>query len=145
MIKQNIDILNILKTSKLKATPARISILEIFCGVEKPLSVEMIDQKLKDKRINQVTIYRTVESLLKVGIIIRVDLRQDSVFYEFNGGHNHHHHIVCTKCGEVEDFESCQIEHLSAKIISKSIRFKTIQDHSFELFGICNSCSRKNA
>jgi len=140
---KNINILNILKKSKLKATSARISILEIFTSESKPISVEMIDQKLKGKRINQVTIYRTIESLLKPGIIGRVDLRQGSIFYEFIDVHDHHHHIVCTNCNLIEDFESCQVEGVIKRVLEKSKKFNVVNDHSFELFGICNVCIKK--
>jgi Fur family transcriptional regulator, ferric uptake regulator len=129
----------ILKKNKLKVTPARVAILELFGQSNKPLSVDMIEHKIKSKTINQVTIYRTLESFCKLGIISRVDLRQGAMCYELVGEH-HHHHIVCTECGILEDFESCQIEGLSKKIISKSTKFKLIKDHSFELFGVCNLC-----
>ncbi|MDB5204084.1 MAG: ferric uptake regulator, Fur family [Candidatus Taylorbacteria bacterium] len=137
------NIVETLKTLKLKVTPARIAILEIFSISDKPLSVEIIAKRMKDKQINQVTIYRTIESLVSAGIVGRIDLRRDAIFYELIDEH-HHHHIVCTKCGLLEDFETCQIEEVSKNIILKSKKFKMIQDHSFELFGICNSCSRKN-
>lgn len=140
----NLNVLEILKSLKLKATEARIAIIETFASSEVPLSVEMIAHKIKGKKVNQVTIYRTIESLLKADVISRVDLRQGSVFYELNNHHGHHHHIVCTECGFVEDFESCQIESLSTKILSQSKRFKKINDHSFELFGVCNMCIKKN-
>lgn len=133
--------LDILKSHKMKITNARVAILESFAHCDKPQSVEMIEREIGDKSINQVTIYRTIESFLKVGILGRVDLRQDSVYYELL--EDHHHHIVCTKCGTIEDFESCRIEDVSKDILCSSKKFKTITDHSFELFGICHSCSKK--
>lgn len=137
-MKLNLE--HVLKTHKIKITGARIAILRLFTECDKPQSADMIEKRLKGESINQVTIYRTIESFVKAGIIGRVDLRQGSVFYELKSGHNHHHHIICTKCGTLEDFESCQIETLSKKIISESTKFKLIKDHSFELFGICNYC-----
>lgn len=138
-----LDITQTLKSAKLKVTPARVLILEILGKSDKPLSVEMIGREIKNNTVNQVTIYRTIESLVRVGVIGRVDLRKDAVFYEFLD--EHHHHIVCSKCGVLEDFDFCKIDDLSHKILTKSKKFKTILDHSFELFGICNSCARKNA
>lgn len=131
----------ILKQNKLKVTRARVAILELFEKSVKPLSVDMIERTIKSKTINQVTIYRTLESFCKLGIISRVDLRQGAVCYELVG--EHHHHIVCTSCGVIEDFESCEIEKTSKKILAKSKKFKKIEDHSFELFGVCLSCSKK--
>lgn len=142
---EHTHVIAILKKSNLKITSARIAILDILQSSSTPLSVEMIETRLKHKRINHVTIYRTVESLLKLGVISRVDLRKESVFYEFNNIHHHHHHIVCTGCGVLEDFSSCQMESTTSHVLSKSKKFKVINDHSFELFGLCNSCMKKNA
>lgn len=125
----------------MKITNARVAILKSFAHCDNPQSVEMIAKQIKDKSINQVTIYRTIESFLKVGILGRVDLRQDSVYYELL--EDHHHHIVCTRCGTIEDFESCRIEDFSKDILCRSKKFKTIIDHSFELFGMCLNCSKR--
>lgn len=134
-----INIKEVLKHSKLKITPARVSILEVFNATPKPLTADMIAQKIKTEKINLVTIYRTIESLLKFKIISRVDLRQDSVYYELAHMH-HHHHLVCRNCGLVEDFELCSIKSLEAKILGQSKKFKSITEHSLELFGICKVC-----
>ena len=129
---------SILKCAKLKVTSARILILDLMTNSKTPLTVEMIREKIKNKKVDQVTVYRTIESLLKAKIIGRVDLRKGSVFYELLG--DHHHHIVCTKCGVLEDFESCRVEDITQKILLGSKKFRIISDHSFELFGICKLC-----
>lgn len=130
----------LLKRYKQKVTPARVQILDILLGVHKPQTVEMILHGIKDKTINETTVYRTIDTFLFLGIIKRVDLRQGAAYYEID---HHHHHIVCTSCGVIEDFESCEIEKTSKKILAKSKKFKKIEDHSFELFGVCLSCSKK--
>jgi Fur family peroxide stress response transcriptional regulator len=133
------DFKQILNDLGLKITPQRTSVLEVLSDLKKPITIQEIFLHLKKKNIDLVTIYRTITSLEKVGLVKRVDLRQDAVFYELNM--NHHHHIVCTNCGTMEDFEICEMEKLSKKIASKSHKFKTIVEHNFELFGLCNSCS----
>ena len=92
----------------------------------------------KKSGMDLVTVYRTLASFEKAGIVKRVDLRADAVLYELND--EHHHHIVCTNCGTVEDFELCDMEALTKKIAQKSKHFKTIQEHTLELFGICTQC-----
>ena len=92
--------------------------------------------------INEATVYRTLSSFEEKGIIKRVDLRKDSLYYELSSAH-HHHHIVCTGCGTIEDFESCQIEKVSDKVLSQSSKFSIIKEHSLELFGVCNTCTKK--
>ncbi|MFA6463623.1 MAG: Fur family transcriptional regulator [Candidatus Paceibacterota bacterium] len=132
------EIKNILKDSKLKATPARIFILQIFSNKCHPLSAENISKKLKKKDIDLVTIYRTLASFEEAGILRKVDLHKESQYYEL--GEHHHHHIICSKCGFVEELEGCDIEKLASKLVSRSSNFKTIKDHSLEFFGVCKRC-----
>lgn len=138
MLEMHNTYINELKRLKYKITPARVKIIMLLSSFDKPLTVEMMCEKIGDKSINQTTVYRTVEFLLKLRLIGRVDLRGDAVYYELLD--RHHHHIVCTSCGALEDFESCKIESVAKNILSKSKKFKSIDDHSFELFGICKLC-----
>lgn len=136
-----------LKGAGLKVTPARKQILEIFSDDCKPVNAEYIYEKIKSAtgkagaKINQVTVYRTLASLEEKGILKRVDLHKDSVYYEL--ADHHHHHIICTACGLIEGFGACNIESLSKKALGSSSKFSTVNDHSIELFGVCRSCVRK--
>jgi Fur family ferric uptake transcriptional regulator len=132
---------NILKEKGYKATPARLAILEIFDRNKLPMDASSIYKKLRTKKnhkkINEATIYRTLSSLEEGKILKKVDLRKDSVYFELAG--EHHHHIVCTKCDDIEDFENKNLEILLDKI--KSSKFKNIKEHSLELFGLCRACA----
>ncbi len=132
----------ILKKAGLKVTPARKLILDVFSHDCKPINAEHIYEKLRGKNINQVTIYRTLATLENAEIIKKVDLHRDSAFYELVG--HHHHHLICTKCGTTEGFEMCDIDEISKEILKKSPLFKSVNQHSLELFGICKPCSKGN-
>ena len=132
------DIKEILQTAGLKSTAPRIAILETILKTKKPMSALDMHGALCKKGIDLVTIYRTLASFEKAEIVKRLDLRKDAVFYELNG--KHHHHIVCTNCGDMEDFETCDMENLSKKIAGRAKKFKTVSQHSLELFGLCNAC-----
>ena len=81
-----------------------------------------------------------LSSFEKLEIIKKIDLKKDCAYFELNN--DHHHHMVCTKCGEIEDFkESKEIEKILEKIVKKSSKFKNIREHSLELFGFCKSCN----
>ena len=134
-----IDTINMLKNKKLKVTPARVTVLSMFSENCKPMNAEDIFNKFK-KEIDRVTVYRTLASFEKNKILKRVDLRKDSVYYELAS--HHHHHITCTDCGAIESFETCEIQNVSKKILNKSSKFNSINQHSLELFGVCKSCSK---
>ena len=131
---------HILKGSGFKVTPTRLVVLGLFSDNCKPINAEYIFEKLKRKDINLVTIYRTLASFEKAGILHRVDLHKDSVYYEL--AEHHHHHIICTDCGMVESFEECGVKKLSNNVLKKSSKFKSISQHSLEFFGLCKSCAK---
>lgn len=133
-----VDYVKILKQYELKCTTSRIMILEILYNFDKPVKVEDVYSKLKNK-MDEATIYRTLSSFEKAGIVRQVNLRRDSVYFELNN--DHHHHIVCLKCGDIEDFkESNDIEKILRRIVEKSSKFKIINEHSLEIFGLCSRC-----
>ena len=134
------DLDHILKGAGLKVTPTRLAILSVFSSDCKPINAEYVFGQLKKKDINLVTIYRTLASLEKGNILKRVDIHKDSAHYEL--AEHHHHHIVCTDCGIVEGFDECDIKSLSKNVLGKSAKFKVINQHSLEFFGVCKSCTK---
>jgi Fe2+ or Zn2+ uptake regulation protein len=132
------DFSSALKQAGLKVTPARLAILRVFSKACQPLSAEEIHRRTSGRRINLVTVYRTLASLEQSGLLRRVDLHTGPVHYELAA--HHHHHIVCTGCGEIEGFDFCDIGSLSRKALAHSAKFKLISQHSLELFGLCQSC-----
>lgn len=144
------DLKNILKKNGYRVTPSRLSILGIFAhsnhGSPAPRNAEYIAKKARKiggRHINEVTVYRTLSTFEKSGILKRVDLRKDSAYFEINDVNGHHHHIVCIKCGEIEDFKICDIDSLIGNIAAGSSKFKyrNIKEHSLELFGLCTQCA----
>ncbi len=87
------------------------------------------------------TIYRNLLSFEKSGLVKRVDINKKAAHFELSSAH--HHHIVCTDCGEIEDFENDTLEYLIEKTVHLSSHFKHIQKHSLELFGVCKTCEKK--
>ncbi len=136
-----LDYRKMLKEAALKVTPVRLAILNLFSEECRPLDAEFIHSKLRNKNTNLVTVYRTLTSLEQAGVLKRVDLHTDSVHYELTA--HHHHHIVCIQCGDIESFEMCDLDAFSKSILKKSSKFKQINNHSFELFGICKMCVKK--
>ena len=133
----------LLKENGLKITPTRIAILEIFKSLKIPLDAQAIWSSLKKdrtlKKTNEATVYRTLTSFEKNGILKQVNVRKESVYFELDT--KHHHHIVCTNCDTVEDFENKEIEKALERIVSKASKFKNIKEHSVELFGLCRACA----
>jgi Fe2+ or Zn2+ uptake regulation protein len=132
----------ILSDAKLKRTTPRLAVVALLADKHVPLSAQQIHKLLgKKKGIDLVTIYRTLTSFEKAGVVKRVDLRKDVIFYELNV--DDHHHVICLDCKKVSDFIGCDADILIAKALKQVKNFKLVSHHSFDLFGICNTCSKK--
>ena len=131
-----------LHKANLKATPARLEILSVLEKSSKPLNAKNIQKLTKDKNMDMATTYRSLESLKKIGIIKQVNLQKDQAFYEISNKFDHHH-LICQNCGIIEDFVGCYSDTIIKKALTGSKQFSKISEHSLELFGICNKCTKK--
>ncbi len=127
-----------------KMTPQRQTVLQIF--LDHPgehLSAEDVHGLLRDKRseIGLATVYRSLELLSELGILQKIEFGDGCSRYEVNTldpTQHHHHHLICTKCDKVIEFEEDLLEDLE-----KDIQAKTgfiVQDHQVKFFGICKEC-----
>lgn len=103
------------------------------------MSIRDIAESLT-KTVDAVTVYRMTESFIEKGLVRQIDLRRGHPLYEISDPHDHHH-VVCTKCERVEDFDICNYETMSKKALKQVPSFAAINSHSFELFGLCKKCA----
>ena len=129
-----------LRKAGLKVTLPRVKILQILENSDnKHLSAEDVYKALieAEEEVGLATVYRVLTQFESAGLVMR---------HHFEGGHSifeltsvdHHDHIVCNKCGQVEEFFDELIEERQEKIAVK-YGFK-ITDHSMYLYGICKNC-----
>jgi Fur family transcriptional regulator, ferric uptake regulator len=139
LVAYNTSIMISIKSS-FKKTPARLAISEFLLNANTPVDVEQIVQYLRSQKLetNKVTVYRTLDALFNNQIIDRVEFREGKYRYEFKK--NHHHHLICTNCGNVQDVEADEVEKLEREI-QKDKNFK-VKSHSLEFFGICSDCQK---
>jgi Fur family ferric uptake transcriptional regulator len=138
-IKDKDTYASLLRTHGLKATPQRVHVLGLLAKAKKPVSIAEL-QKKADSSLDSVTLYRSLETLVQNSLARPVDLRHGHTDYELTSDREHHHHIVCEKCGAIEDFEWCPEPSLEKKIL-KNTGFAKLFDHSLEFFGLCKKCA----
>lgn len=149
---ENSQFRDMLWMRRLRATPGRIALLRILDSEPKPLTSAEIAQKLEATSspralggsLSRSSLFRVLDSLVETGLIHRINLGSPDSSYEIDFGRKHHHHVICTKCGDLEDVEvikNCparKVEHLA---LSKSEKFDSVTDHSLEFFGLCKKCA----
>jgi Fur family ferric uptake transcriptional regulator len=129
---------SLLRGQRLKATPIRLAILEVFAHQPKPISILDLKAKISGD-CDVVTLYRNADVLCKLGLLNRIRLGDKKDYYEF-AQKAHHHHLVCNFCGKVSDIQDCEIGEISKQDL-KLAGFAEVSRHSLEFFGICKQCN----
>jgi len=123
----------LLKEKGYRVTLPRQEILKALKSY--PQSAKEIYKKVFD--INLATIYRTLDFFFSEGIVTKAQLDAKTTKYEFNNKDNHHHHLICEKCGVIKDISIDDDMFLGA--ISNKANF-SIRKHTLELWGLCQKC-----
>ena len=134
-----------LKKAGLKATLPRIKILQMLEQSEtRHLSAEDVYKALLDsgEDVGLATVYRVLTQFETAGLVSRHHFESGHSVFEMNEG-SHHDHILCVKCGKIEEFMDEIIEERQRAIALKTGFAMT--DHSLYIYGICNQCQLRKA
>ena len=132
-----------LQQQGLKLTSERAALVREIFSIHYHFEADELLFKMKEKalKISRATVYRTLELLVKSGMVRRVHLGEDHYHYEHVRGDSHHDHLICTTCGSVIEFNDPEIEQRQLEICARK-RF-TPTFHNLQILGICEACARK--
>lgn len=131
-----------LRQHGLRLTVPRQSILELLSTAkQRHLSAEDIFRQLQAQQVDiaLATIYRTLHQFEQAGLVIKHQFEGDTAVYELDDG-EHHDHMVCVKCGLVQEFVDEVIERRQLEL-AKAAGFE-LTDHHLHLYGLCANCQR---
>ena len=122
----------------IKVTPQRVAIYKELASTDQHPSTETIYKKIKDyyPNISLTTVYRTLETFEKLGLISVVNLLYNAARYDANL--EPHHHIVCTECMKLEDVYDEALINLD--VSDKTLGSYKIEGYSVLLNGVCSDC-----
>ena len=128
-----------LKSTSLYCTESRIAILKVLLKATKPLSQDQVARQSEGTPFDKVTVYRTLESLLKVGLVHKAFTAQRTWHFEL--AHNCtekqcHPHFTCTNCGKTH----CMTDMTLPMAKSPHNGF-VIQHQAVRLEGLCPACA----
>ena len=135
-----------LKDRGYKLTPQRRAVLNVIIKNEgKHLTTEEIYDLVKADcpEIGLATVYRTLQLLEELNVILKLSLDDGKNRYELihTEEDHHHHHLICAVCGSVTEVEGDLLEILE-KEIEKKYNFR-ITNHVLKFFGTCSECLKK--
>ncbi len=132
-----------LRNAGLKVTLPRVKILEILEKQvdERHLTAEQVYKILlsEDEDIGLATVYRVLTQFEAAGLVTRHHFEGGNSVFELNKG-DHHDHILCMKCGKVDEFTDSVIE-TRQKEIAEKLGYD-LTDHSLYLYGFCSNCQK---
>ena len=94
----------------------------------------------KDPKLNRVTVYRTLKLLKEGGLVDELDLMHyggDQHYYETRTKQEHAH-VICLRCGKVEEFFGEPLQRLRRQIESH-FGFQILLART-EVGGYCSHC-----
>lgn len=103
----------------LKMTGQRKTILKVLDESEDHPSVEEVYERAKaaDSSISMATVYRTLNMLDEMELVVRHEFKENFARYELNT--DHHHHLIDIETGEVVEFQNAEIERMKEDIARK--------------------------
>jgi len=130
-----------------RMTLARQAVLDVLSDSKEHLSADEIYNLAKKKNpdIGLTTIYRTTDILSAQGLLHRFDFGDKRARFELSDSpKGHHHHLVCTKCNRIidyDDFIDDEVKLLkqTESKLSKKYNF-SIENHLIQFYGTCKDC-----
>jgi Fur family transcriptional regulator, ferric uptake regulator len=122
-----------------RLTPARRTILEALITSGGHLTADDLADLVRQEQpgIGRMTVYRTLDLLNELGLIRPVYQGTGAAHYVLMHD-GHHHHLVCSTCDQVIEFEECVLEEIAQQLGGR-FNFQ-VQGHLLEFYGLCEAC-----
>ena len=123
-------------------TSNRREIVRVLDESDRPLTITELLQRTS--KLPQSSAYRNLTFLEEVGIVVRVLAADEFARFELSEDlTGHHHHLICTACGAVEDFilagtAERQLE-AALGVATEKVGFAGLH-HRLDVVGLCRSC-----
>lgn len=131
-----------LRRSGQRYTANRRALVDVLGEAPQPLTVVEVLERAPT--VVQSSAYRNLALLERAGVVQRIVTTDDFARYELaHAISGHHHHMVCTECGNVVDFELPEAfeDELDA-VLQKAARRGRFDpaDHQLDVIGTCADC-----
>ena len=135
-----------------RLTMPRKAILEVLSNSDDHLSAEDIYISIHGlyPAIGLTTVYRTLDLLVQMGVVFKFDFGDGRARYELMDHFSkkaHHHHLICTSCKTIIDYddfvhEELDLIHKTENALSERHNFQ-ISGHMMQFYGLCDECRKR--
>lgn len=129
-----------IKRAGLKQTSQRETVLRAFLQGPDYSNAEEITRQAQalDKAIGASTVYRCLKLFVDAGLAVERRFLHVKTCFEKVGEEGAKDHLICVRCGKVQDFVDPLIEAVQDKV-SQKLDFKRTE-HRMEIYGVCSTC-----
>ena len=134
-----------LRDRNLPATAQRLAVAEVVFFAGDHLSAEDVARRVAKERgspIGTATVYRTLDLLVRSGLVTERDFGEGFKRYEPAASGQAHEHCICSSCGKVMEFSNDRLERMIA-LLAEEVEFRP-HHHRLEVYGLCRSCQQSN-
>ena len=132
------DLYGALEARGLRLTAARRAIIDTLVESDGHVTADELTALVRERAtgIGRMTVYRTLDLLCDLGLLRPAYQGTGAAHYILL--HDGHHHLVCSDCGRVIEFDDCGLDDLSAGVARRH-GFR-VEGHLLELYGVCADC-----
>jgi Fur family ferric uptake transcriptional regulator len=132
----------VLASAGLKRGGARDRVIELLASQACALSAVEIEDALRasGRPTGRASVYRVLDLLVEHGLVERVEVGDGQARFErVDPGGEHHHHLVCERCGQLVAFDDPGLERAIARVCARlGVR---VESHDVLLRGACGRCA----
>jgi Fur family transcriptional regulator, peroxide stress response regulator len=130
-----------LRGAGLRLTHQRLEVVREIAQSEEHPDVESVYRAVRARvpTISLDTVYRTLATLVDLGLVARVVATAGRTRYEANAAH--HHHFVCIRCGLIRDVVDGELDAVRAP--QSTAALGSVESIEVQLRGVCIDCQRK--
>lgn len=124
-----------------RLTPARRAVAASIAGQPGHFTADDVLSAARERRpaVGRATVFRSLDLLTSLGLVERVDLPGGSHAYVACQPADHHHHIVCERCGRTTEVGDLGLSPTLRRVEAET--GYSLRSHRLELFGVCPACS----
>jgi Fur family transcriptional regulator, ferric uptake regulator len=133
--------LNQLDSAGYRRGEARSAVVEVLSRQHCAVTAQEIGDDLRRRRraVGLASVYRALELLSDLKLVQRLEMGQGVARYEpLDPSGDHHHHLVCDRCGNVVPFDDPELES-TIEALSRRLEFD-VDEHDVVLRGACAAC-----
>lgn len=132
-----------LRRAGLRLTHQRLEVVRELAKSEAHPDVETIFSEVRRRvpTISLDTVYRTVGTLVELGLVGRMSTAAGPVRYDANT--SLHHHFYCTRCGLIVDVHYASLD--GVQVPEEANLLGKVESFEIQLKGVCAECQRKEA